>query len=73
MQPLSKPIPVFNINGTSNEASAISSIVDLVLQYQTHTKHTVFALGMPLPAPALSQTGEVAVEMDLVKVAGVAE
>ncbi|KNZ71674.1 hypothetical protein J132_07585 [Termitomyces sp. J132] len=44
MQPLSQPIPVFNIDGIPNKASTISSIVDLVLHYQNHAKHAVFAI-----------------------------
>ncbi|KAG5732707.1 hypothetical protein E4T56_gene16829 [Termitomyces sp. T112] len=44
MQPLSKPIPVYNINGTPNEAGAINSVVDLVLHYQNYAECTVFAI-----------------------------
>ncbi|KNZ78389.1 hypothetical protein J132_01043 [Termitomyces sp. J132] len=44
MQPLPKPIPVFNINGMPNEAGAISSIVNLVLYYQNHIEHAIFTI-----------------------------
>ncbi|KNZ77990.1 hypothetical protein J132_02633 [Termitomyces sp. J132] len=44
MQPLPKPIPVFNINRIPNKADAINSIVDLVLHYQNHAEHAVFAV-----------------------------
>ncbi|KNZ75552.1 hypothetical protein J132_02492 [Termitomyces sp. J132] len=44
MQPLPKPIPVYNINRTPNEAGTINSVVDLVLHYQNHMEHAVFAI-----------------------------
>ncbi|KAG5335201.1 hypothetical protein C0989_001873 [Termitomyces sp. Mn162] len=44
MQPLPKPILVYNINRTPNEAGAISSMVDLVLCYWNHMEHTIFAI-----------------------------
>ncbi|KNZ76509.1 hypothetical protein J132_10217 [Termitomyces sp. J132] len=39
MQPLPKPIPVYNIDGMPNEASAI-----VVLCYWNHAKCTIFAV-----------------------------
>ncbi|KAG5715953.1 hypothetical protein E4T56_gene20122 [Termitomyces sp. T112] len=44
MQPLLKPILVYNTNRTPNKAGAISSMVDLVLYYQNHAKHAVSAI-----------------------------
>jgi hypothetical protein len=41
---LARPIPVYNVNGTLNEAGAISGIVDIVLQYKGHTKRAQFAV-----------------------------
>ena len=43
-QPLSHPIPVYNIDGMLNEAGSICSVVDSVLCYQTHSEHAVFAV-----------------------------
>jgi hypothetical protein len=36
VQNLARPIPVYNVNGTLNEAGAISGIVDIVLWYKGH-------------------------------------
>ncbi|KAG5732291.1 hypothetical protein E4T56_gene11371 [Termitomyces sp. T112] len=41
MQPLPKPIPVYNINGMPNKAGTINSIVDLVLHYWNHAEHAL--------------------------------
>jgi hypothetical protein len=41
---LARPIPVYNVNGTFNEAGAISGIVDVVLQYKGHTERAQFAV-----------------------------
>jgi len=35
---LSHNIPVFNVNGSPNEAGQISEVVDVVLRYKTHSK-----------------------------------
>ncbi|KAG5718720.1 putative E3 ubiquitin-protein ligase makorin-1 [Termitomyces sp. T112] len=43
-QLLPKPIPVYNINGMPNEAGTINSMVDLVLYYQNHMEHAMFAI-----------------------------
>ena len=43
-QPLSHPIPVYNIDGMLNEAGSICLVVDLVLCYQTHSEHVVFVV-----------------------------
>ncbi|KNZ73584.1 hypothetical protein J132_01393 [Termitomyces sp. J132] len=44
MQPLPKPIPVYNIDRMPNGAGTISSMVDLVLCYQNHIEHAIFAV-----------------------------
>ena len=41
---LSKPVPVFNIDGTPNEAGSITEVVDLVLRYRNHSERTLFAI-----------------------------
>ena len=45
---ISQPIPVFNVDGSPNEAGQISKVVDVVLCYKTHSERTlltVFNLG----------------------------
>ncbi|KNZ77056.1 hypothetical protein J132_07450 [Termitomyces sp. J132] len=44
MQPLSKHILVFNLNGMPNKAGTISSMVNFILCYQNHMEHVVFAI-----------------------------
>jgi transposase InsO family protein len=41
---LSEPIPVFNIDGTPNEAGSISEVVDLILRYKNHSERALFAV-----------------------------
>jgi hypothetical protein len=41
---LARPIPVYNVDGTLNEAGAISGIVDVVLRYKGHTERAQFAV-----------------------------
>jgi hypothetical protein len=41
---LARPILVYNVNGTLDEAGAISGIVDVVLQYKGHTERAQFAV-----------------------------
>ncbi|GLB45151.1 putative retrotransposable element tf2 155 kda protein type 1-like [Lyophyllum shimeji] len=41
---LSRPIPVNNVDGTANAASAITEVVDLVLRYNGHSERVVFAV-----------------------------
>jgi hypothetical protein len=46
--PLTNPIPVYNVDGTANEASMIVKIADLILCYDSHsgcTQFTVTRLG----------------------------
>ena len=47
-QTIFHPIPIFNIDSSSNEASQISEVVDIVLHYWTHLEQmllTVSSLG----------------------------
>jgi len=37
-QTLSHNIPVFNIDGSPNEAGQISEVIDVVLRYKTHVR-----------------------------------
>src|ERR1700675_2433898 len=41
---LRNPIPVFNVDGTPNEAGAISEIADVTLRYNGHTERALFAI-----------------------------
>ena len=41
---LARPIPVFNVDGTANEAGSIRGTVDLVLRYNGHTERAQFAV-----------------------------
>ena len=43
-QKLSKPIPVYNVDRTLNEAGSITEVVDLILRYQNHLEWTLFAV-----------------------------
>jgi len=43
-QKLSKPIPVYNVDGTLNEAGSITEVVDLILRYQNHSEWTLFTV-----------------------------
>jgi hypothetical protein len=43
-QPLMYLIPVYNVNGTENEAEMITEITDLVLHYDSHSEHTQFVV-----------------------------
>jgi len=38
------PIPVYNVDGSPNEAEQISEVVDIVLHYKTHSKRTLLAV-----------------------------
>jgi len=37
-------IPVFNVNGSPNEAGQISEVVDVVLRYKTHSERMLLAV-----------------------------
>jgi len=41
---ISCPIPVYNVDGSPNEAGQISEVVDVVLHYKTHSKRTLLAV-----------------------------
>jgi len=43
-QTLSHNIPVFNANGSPNEAGQISEVVDVVLRYKTHSERMLLAV-----------------------------
>jgi len=43
-QTLSHNIPVFNVDGSPNEAGQISEVVDVVLRYKTHSKRMLLAV-----------------------------
>ena len=42
--PQSEPIPVYNVDGTLNEAGSITEVVDLILRYRNHSEQTLFAV-----------------------------
>jgi hypothetical protein len=42
--PLSKPIPVYNVDGTANDAGTITDIADVILRYQNHSERTQLAV-----------------------------
>jgi len=41
---ISRPIPVYNMDGFPNEADQISEMVDVVLRYKIHSERTLFAV-----------------------------
>ncbi|HEV7737123.1 MAG TPA: retropepsin-like aspartic protease [Chlamydiales bacterium] len=41
---LIRPIPVLNLDGTPNEAGAVTDVVSLVLRYDGHTERATFAV-----------------------------
>ena len=41
---LKQPIPVYNIDGTPNEAGSITEVVHLILHHKNHLEWTVFAV-----------------------------
>jgi hypothetical protein len=42
--PLANPIPVYNVDGTTNDTSAITDIADVILCYEYHSEHTELAV-----------------------------
>ena len=44
---LSSPIPVFNVNGTPNEASSIDKVVDVLMTYNGHSERILLAVTKP--------------------------
>jgi hypothetical protein len=43
-RPLTRPIPVYNVDGTANNAGAITDIANVILRYETHSEHTQLAV-----------------------------
>jgi len=41
---LSHNIPVFNVDGSSNEAGQISEVIDILLRYKTHSERMLLAI-----------------------------
>ena len=41
---LKQPIPMYNVDGTPNEAGSISEVVHLTLRYKNHSERTTFAI-----------------------------
>jgi len=41
---ISRPIPVYNMDGSPNETGQISEVVDVVLHYKTHSERTLLAV-----------------------------
>ena len=41
---LSRPIPVYNVDGTPNEAGSISEVVDVLMTYNGHSERIVLAV-----------------------------
>jgi hypothetical protein len=42
--PLTKPIPIYNVDGTANDAGAITDIADIILCYENHSEHMQLAV-----------------------------
>jgi hypothetical protein len=42
--PLSKPISIYNVDGTADNAGAITDIADVILHYENHSEHTQLAV-----------------------------
>jgi hypothetical protein len=43
-RPLTKLIPVYNVDGTANDAGAITDIADVILRYENHSERTQLAV-----------------------------
>jgi membrane-bound lytic murein transglycosylase B len=43
-RPLTKMIPVYNVDGTANDTGAITDIADVILRYDNHSEHTQLAV-----------------------------
>jgi hypothetical protein len=42
--PLTNPIPVYNVDGTANDTSAITDIANVILRYEQHSERTQLAV-----------------------------
>src|SRR5882724_5341482 len=57
---LPRAIPVYNIDGTPNEAGHITKVVDLIVQYKDHSKRATFhVMGIGQTTIILGHTGEI--------------
>jgi hypothetical protein len=43
-RPLTNPIPVYNVDGTTNDTGTITDIADVVLRYENHSERTQLAV-----------------------------
>jgi hypothetical protein len=43
-RPLTKPIPIYNVDGTANDAGMITDIADVILRYEKHSERTQLAI-----------------------------
>jgi predicted aspartyl protease len=43
-RPLTKPIPVYNVDSTTNDAGMITDITNVILRYENHSEHTQLAV-----------------------------
>jgi hypothetical protein len=43
-RPLINPIPVYNVDGTANDAGMITDITDIILRYDKHSERTQLAV-----------------------------
>jgi hypothetical protein len=41
---LTRPIPVYNVDGTRNEAGSVHEVVDVILRYKDHSERVQFAV-----------------------------
>ena len=41
---LTQPIPVYNVDGSPNEAGSIMEVVNLILRYESHSERTTFCV-----------------------------
>jgi hypothetical protein len=44
MCPLTKPIPIYNVDGTANDTGMITDIADVILRYEKHSERTQLAV-----------------------------
>jgi hypothetical protein len=43
-RPLTKPIPIYNVDGTTNDAGMITDIANVILRYEKHSERTQLAV-----------------------------
>jgi hypothetical protein len=44
MRSLTRPSPVYNVDGTPNEGGVICEVVDVILQFCDHSERAIFAV-----------------------------